>query len=123
MIQNRKVLPRGEHRDLAPSLVQQYERPMNIRSSSIRILMFVLALLIVALHAHAAVLIRNLTVEYRKTPIGIDVAQPHFGWQMSTTKGERGFEQTAYRLEVKDPKGNAAWDTQKTESAGSPGIR
>jgi len=32
----------------------------------------------------------NLTTEYTKTPIGIDVQFPRFGWQMTASQGERG---------------------------------
>ena len=89
----------------------------------IRILFVLFVLLGTIVQANAAVVIENLQVEYRKTPMGIDVAQPRFSWQMATTKGERGYAQTAYRIEVKDPKGNVVWDTQKAEGAISLGIK
>ncbi len=73
--------------------------------------------------AEAAALIRNLQVEYRNTPLGIDVAQPRFGWQMATTAGERGYAQTAYQIEVKDARGNTVWDTKKTDRSNSLAIR
>jgi hypothetical protein len=47
--------------------------------------------------ADAAALIRNLQVEYRNAPLGIDVTQPRFSWQMATTASERGYAQTAYQ--------------------------
>jgi hypothetical protein len=40
--------------------------------------------------ARAAVVIQNLQVEYRKTPLGIDAVQPRFSWQMAATAAERG---------------------------------
>ncbi len=73
--------------------------------------------------ANAAVAIKNPQVEYRTTPLGIDVTQPRFSWQMATTAGERGYSQTAYRIEVNDPKGNVAWDSKRTEESHSVGIR
>ena len=73
--------------------------------------------------AHAAVEVRNLAVEYHSTPIGIDVAQPRFSWQMAATSGERGSTQAAYRLEVKDPQNRVVWDSGRTSSPGSVGIR
>ena len=81
------------------------------------------ALLCTVLQAHAAAVIQNLQVEYRNTPLGIDVARPRFGWQMATTAGERGYAQTAYQIEIKDPKGNLVWDTKRTENSNSLGIR
>ncbi len=73
--------------------------------------------------ANAAAVIRNLQVEYRTTPVGIDVAVPRFSWQMATTAGERGYAQTAYQIEVKDPKGALVWDSKRTESPHSLAIR
>ena len=67
----------------------------------------VAAAILAAIPSNAAAVIKNLQVEYRNTPLGIDVAQPRFSWQMATTAGERGYAQTAYQIEVKDPKGNA----------------
>ena len=73
-------------------------------------------------HANAAALLKNLQVEYRNTPLGIDVAQPRFSWQMVTTAAERGYAQTAYQIEVHDSKGNLFWDTHRTTTANSLGI-
>lgn len=73
--------------------------------------------------ANAATVIQNLQVEYRPTPLGIDVAQPRFSWQMATTAGERGAAQAAYQLEVKDPKGQLVWDTKKVDAPASLGIQ
>ncbi|MDE3167019.1 MAG: alpha-L-rhamnosidase N-terminal domain-containing protein, partial [Acidobacteriota bacterium] len=75
-----------------------------------------------ALAAGAAAMLKNLQVEYRATPLGIDVAQPRFGWQMDTTAGERGYTQTAYQIQVRDPKGAIVWDTNRVASAESAGI-
>jgi alpha-L-rhamnosidase len=71
----------------------------------------------------AAVVVKNPQVEYRNSPLGIDVREPRFSWQMATTAGERGYTQTAYQLEVKDPKGNVVWDSKRIESSASLGIK
>jgi alpha-L-rhamnosidase len=73
--------------------------------------------------AGAAVVIRDLQVEYRNTPLGIDVAQPRFSWQMAATAGERGVSQTAYQVQVKDPKGAVVWDSTKTRGASALGLK
>jgi alpha-L-rhamnosidase len=84
-----------------------------------RILVVALALVLGALPAHAAIVVSNLQVEYRTTPLGIDIPQPRFSWQMEATAGERGVAQSAYQIEVRDPKGALAWDSKKTEGAGA----
>jgi len=66
--------------------------------------------------------ITNLTTEYTKTPIGIDVARPRFGWQMVSKPGERGILQTAYQLLVKDPENKVIWDSGKIPGGISSGI-
>ncbi len=87
-----------------------------------RILIQAIILLCAVFQAHADDVITNLQVEYEKTPLGIDVAQPRFSWQMATTAGERGYSQTAYQLTVKDSKGNVVWDTRRIERSTSLGI-
>jgi alpha-L-rhamnosidase len=79
------------------------------------------ALVAAALPLSAAV--QQLQVEYTRTPLGIDVARPRFGWQMTAGAGERGVAQTAYRIEVKNPKGAVVWDSQRVEGSGSVGVR
>ena len=73
--------------------------------------------------AEASLVIRNLQVEYRNTPLGIDVAQPRFGWQMATTAGERGVAQAAYQIQVKDPNGAIVWDSKRVAGSVSLGVR
>ncbi len=67
-------------------------------------------------------LIKNLTVEYSKTPIGIDVEIPRFSWQMDTPS-ERGAKQLAYQIIVKEPSGTVVWDSEKIESDMSLAIK
>ena len=73
--------------------------------------------------AHAGLVVKNLQVDYRNTPLGIDVAQPRFSWQMATTAGERGCAETAYQIQVKDPKGAVVWDSKRIESSDSLAIK
>ena len=72
--------------------------------------------------AHAAALVQNLKAEYSKTPIGIDVKNPRFSWQMATQSNERGYLQTAYQVVVKDPVGKIMWDSRKVQGNTSVGI-
>ena len=87
-----------------------------------RIVIAALALLCSGAQAEAAV-IRNLQVEYQSTPLGIDVRQPRFGWQMEASAGERGLAQSAYRIEVRDPKGAVVWDSDRTDGSESLAIK
>ena len=66
--------------------------------------------------------VANLTTEYTKTPIGIDVQFPRFSWQMTALPGERSIFQTAYQIVVKDPGGNMCWDSGKIMSGNSIGV-
>ena len=75
-----------------------------------------------ATHAQAALVVRNLHVEYRTTPLGIDVREPRFGWQVHATSGERGVTQAAYRLEVRGAGGALVWDSKRVGSADSLGV-
>ena len=88
-----------------------------------RFLTLAFVLLCAIPQAYAATVIKNLQVEYQNTPLGIDVTQPRFSWQMATTAAERGSAQTAYQLEIRDPKGNLVWDTKKTADSTSLGIK
>ena len=88
-----------------------------------RILILAFVLLGGIRQAYAAAVIRNLQVEDRNTPLGIDVTRPRFSWQMATTAGERGYAQTAYLIEVRDPNGRVIWDTKRTESSDSLGLK
>ena len=96
---------------------------MKVESTVRRILIMALVLLCTLLQANAAAVVKNLQVEYRDTPLGIDVAQPRFAWQMATTAGERGYAQTAYQIQIKDPKGNVVWDTKRTENSTSLDVK
>jgi alpha-L-rhamnosidase len=64
--------------------------------------------------------IGNLTCEYRKNPLGIDVVSPRFSWQLQTDR--RGAKQTAYHIlaassELLLKEGEAdVWDLGRLES-------
>lgn len=60
--------------------------------------------------------IHELKVEYQSTPLGIDVKQPRFSWQMLAEDDERGYLQTAYRITVKDENEREVWDSEKVSS-------
>src|SRR5690554_4756676 len=55
--------------------------------------------------------VTNLTVEYTTTPLGIDVEQPRFGWQMFSSEDEHGIFQKAWQIIVKDASGEIVWDS------------
>jgi len=65
----------------------------------------------------------GLTVEYTRTPLGIDVEHPRFGWQIQAPEGQRGWIQTAYRIVVNDPSGTPVWDSEKISQASALAIR
>ncbi len=67
-----------------------------------------------------------LTTEYMQTPVGIDVAQPQFGWQMQSDR--YGAQQKAYRLVVANSQenleaGKYVYDSGKVGSGESVGIK
>ena len=78
--------------------------------------------LVLACSTAQAAVIKNLHVEYRTTPLGIDVAKPRFGWQMEAAPGERGAAQAAYRIAVRDAKGAVVWDSARIAASGSLAI-
>ncbi len=91
--------------------------------AAFRFLAASLTLIAACEQTRAAAALQNLMVEYRNTPLGIDAARPRFSWQMAATGGERNHRQTAFRIVVKDPRGITVWDTGRTETATSLGVR
>ncbi|MCK9208368.1 MAG: glycoside hydrolase family 78 protein [Salinivirgaceae bacterium] len=63
----------------------------------------------------------KLRTEYTETPLGIDVFQPRFSWQMTSI--QKGCYQTAYQITVTDEAGRKVWDSGKTESDISLNIK
>ena len=43
-------------------------------------------------------IMKEIQVEYQKTPLGLDCAQPHFLWKVS--REEPGYLQSAYQILV-----------------------
>ncbi|MCI0512866.1 glycoside hydrolase family 78 protein [candidate division KSB1 bacterium] len=78
---------------------------------------------VLAAKSNPAITLTNLRVEYQKNPLGIDVRQPRFSWEMAAAK--RGVWQTGYQLRcaatpehLKAGK-NLLWDTGKVASVQS----
>ncbi|MES2240291.1 MAG: family 78 glycoside hydrolase catalytic domain [Bacteroidota bacterium] len=67
--------------------------------------------------------ITNLKVENEITPIGLDVSQPVFSWQMETSSKNRGYYQDAYQIIVTNNLGNEVWNTGKVKSGASINIK
>ncbi|HEY2865894.1 MAG TPA: family 78 glycoside hydrolase catalytic domain, partial [Pyrinomonadaceae bacterium] len=80
----------------------------------------VLLFLFAATGVLAQTKIQGLLTESETTPLGIDVANPRFSWQMSSTR--RGALQTAYRIQVRDPTHQTVWDSGKISSGESLNI-
>ncbi len=94
----------------------------NVKSRSLH---FVVALIITTIFLGCSgekVQINNLTVEYTPTPLGIDVENPRFGWQMQAPESERGIYQTAYQIEVKDPSGSVVWNSDKVTTSNALAV-
>ena len=62
--------------------------------------------------------VKNLTVEYKENPLGIDEQAPLFGWQL--TGGGRGVVQQHYLIQVSRSDsftpGDMMWQSNKVES-------
>lgn len=70
----------------------------------------------------AGVSIVNLSVDYQEKPLGIDIANPHFSWQMKALDAKRGYTQKAYQIVVTNANNQVVWDTKKVNSDISHGI-
>lgn len=57
--------------------------------------------------------LKELQVEYAVTPLGIDVENPRFCWQMEGMTDERGLSQKARQIIVTDEAGVQVWDSKK----------
>ncbi|MFA9187364.1 family 78 glycoside hydrolase catalytic domain [Flavobacterium magnesitis] len=71
----------------------------------------------------ADIKITNLKVENAVTPIGLDVLQPVFSWQMETSNKNRGYYQNAYQIIVTNNLGVEVWNTGKVKSGASINIK
>ncbi len=89
-----------------------------------RLPLTLLLALLPSLHGRAdteALTLTNLRVEYEECPLGIDVTQPRFSWQMTADEGH-DCEQTHYRLLVTSEMGDTLWDSGRTASGESLNI-
>lgn len=57
--------------------------------------------------------LKKLQVEYAVTPLGIDVENPRFSWQMEGMTGERGLLQKARQIIVTDEAGVQVWNSKR----------
>jgi alpha-L-rhamnosidase len=70
----------------------------------------------------ANVSLDNLRVDYQVKPLGIDITNPHFSWEMKALDAQRGYAQKAYQIVVRDASNQIVWDSQKANSDISHGI-
>ncbi len=61
-------------------------------------------------------------MDYQSNPLGIDITNPHFSWQMKASGNKRGYQQKAYQIVVSDAKNQVVWDSKKINSDISHGI-
>ncbi|WP_433611083.1 family 78 glycoside hydrolase catalytic domain [Dactylosporangium sp. CA-139114] len=61
--------------------------------------------------------VASATVEHRANPLGVDAAQPLFGWKLSAATGQQ--EQGAYQIQVSTTSANTAdvWDSGRVASS------
>ena len=95
---------------------------MNARKTLFRLMFVLLPALLPARLAAGNTRPAALTVEYAETPLGIDVGQPRFSWQMTSGDQQRGCRQIAYRIIVADERGQEVWNSGKKESDASLNI-
>src|SRR5688572_24029659 len=90
------------------------EKPSNQMLASMKkMFLLVLILQIVLLSGFAQLKVQNLLTENLINPVGIDVQQPRFSWQLTSDK--RNTLQTAYELKVSSGK-KSLWATGKVAS-------
>ena len=96
-----------------------------IRKLNTKVIQFIVILIAVTTYSSCSddkIKIDHLTVEYSTAPLGIDVENPRFGWQMHTQHNERGYYQTAYQIIVKNPSGEVIWNSEKVNSSSAVAI-
>src|SRR5688572_31734827 len=85
---------------------------------------FLFICLFFAIAASAQVTVKNVLCEYLQNPIGIDIAQPRFSWQLQSDR--RNVQQTAYELVINNTAAvgrNAIWNSGKVNSSQSVHVR
>lgn len=78
-----------------------------------RVIMFAGALC-AGIVAMAADSLTRLQTEYQTDPVGIEAAQPRFGWQMCSNR--KGAAQSAYQIAVRNRDGEEVWNSGKVAS-------
>ena len=73
-------------------------------------------LLVAFITGSAQVKLENLLTENLQDPVGLDIVQPRFTWQLTSTK--RNVSQIAYEIKVSDGKLNV-WNSSKVSSSQS----
>ncbi len=64
--------------------------------------------------------VKELKVEGLRSPLGIDVSNPRFSWELESYS--RGCLQSSYQIVVKDASGRQLWDSGKVSSRQQSGI-
>ena len=72
-------------------------------------------------HAQEAFHIIALKTEYASTPLGLDIPNPRFSWQMTATDVRRSLAQQAWQISVSDESGKEVWNSGKVVSDESLG--
>src|SRR4030042_4755865 len=106
----------------APVKEKTFCNPMDLNYRFLQTSIFSLVFIALMIPAHTTALVDNLKVEYSKIPIGIDVKNPRFSWQMTAKPNERGYMQTAYQVIVKNPDESVVWDSRKVPGSKSVNI-
>lgn len=91
---------------------------INPKKALLSFILFVLSIV----NVFANVSIDNLKVDYQEKPLGIDITNPHFSWQMKALDMKRGYSQKAYQIIVSDFKNQIVWDSKKVNNDISHGI-
>src|SRR5687767_9860160 len=73
-----------------------------------------LALISFSLFSNAQVKVQSLAVESRINPMGVEMLNPRFSWQLSSDV--RNTMQSAYELAVTDADQKAVWNSGRVES-------
>src|SRR5574344_1670727 len=60
--------------------------------------------------SRAEIHVGHIMTEYAETPLGIDVRQPRFSWQISAD-GEQGVVQQSYQISVRNEMGEEVWNS------------
>ncbi len=81
-----------------------------------KIAYFIISFLLITVFATAQTKVDSLLTENRKDPVGLDVTQPRFSWQLMNPG--RDIMQTAYEINVTDGK-NKVWQSGKVPSDSS----